>query len=360
MKELATPGYDVIRSIDHRGVARLLLLDDPVFDRPRVRKLVDTLGREDGIAYLEPRLMRELQHDHVVEVFDARVAEQDGPTKIIEIDMPFYEDGSILDAFEADYRFSTRQAVELTRDVLSALTYAHEQGYLHRDVKPANVLLDRDRTYARLSDFGSAARLDEKGNARGSLGRSPLYEAPESYVGPADIRADIYAAGLCFFEMLNGPFPYGELDFETVTRRLRENRRALPDSWYVCQPWVSASLRRVVNRSIKRDRSSRYGRAADFRAALMSTRFVDWSRTCGEGLEGTWEGRFQGPRRVGTYRVQSNELRGGRIRAIAARASSTGRWMTVESRTSQLTESYEAVAAVFEASEQDAAQRFAS
>ncbi len=200
-------GYEVIGSIPHRGVAKLHLVRNEVVG-DRIIKRVDTLGREDSIAYLEPRLLTEIRHENVVEVYDAHVAEDLGYTKVVEIRMRYYPEGTILDALMSGLQFSVRQAQFLARDVLAALTHLHDElGYVHRDVKPANVLLDRGRSKALLADFGSATQLDEQGTARGSLGRSLLYEPPEAYVGRSDERGDIYALGLTLFEMVNGPIP---------------------------------------------------------------------------------------------------------------------------------------------------------
>ncbi|MEP7223756.1 MAG: serine/threonine-protein kinase [Actinomycetota bacterium] len=362
MSGLQIPGFDVIRSIPHEGVADLHLVKHPVYGEDVVCKRVDTLGREDSIAYLEPRLLHQMHHDNVAQILEARVTDENGGTKIVEVFMPFYPEGSVLDALMNGRRFSIAEAIVIARDVLSALSYLHEDlGYLHRDVKPANVLLEQDGSKARLTDFGSAAKL-EHGTARGSLGRSPLYEPPEASAGPTSVAGDVYAAGLCLFETLSGRFPYEELSFDEVARRLSRGQRAIADRRLQHDPHVPSAVRRVVNAAIAQDPGRRYPSAAVFRAALTANRFVDWRRVAGVGLVGVWDGRWVGRAGELLYRVEARLLRMGTVRVTARRRSSAGeRWMTVG--TDQLVQQdalKPTLESCFEASLQDAAHRLPS
>jgi eukaryotic-like serine/threonine-protein kinase len=325
MTRLPAPTYRVIRSIEHRGVAEVNVCYHTVFGEEVVCKRFDTLGLEDSIAYQEPQLLHGITHPNVVQIFDARL-EQQGGIPLVEIYMPYYREGSINDALMADDAFSHRQAVELTRDVLSALTYLHEQmGYLHRDVKPANILLTDNGRRALLTDFGSAAVMDERGLARGSLGRSPLYEPPEASHGDSGVPGDVYAVGLCLLEMLNGRFPYEYLDYMQVTERLREGRRALPDRMYEHGFWVPQRLRRIVNKAIARRPEERYQTASTFRAALLDAPLVDWRCVQSAGTSGIWEGEWIGRRGRDQYRIDVT-VRRGSVRATAKRQSGAGAW----------------------------------
>lgn len=358
MSGIQIPGFEVIRSIPHEGVAELHLVKHPVYGEDVVCKRIDTLGREDSIAYLEPRLLHQMHHDNVAEILEARVADESGETKVVEVFMTHYPGGSIHDALMAGREFSVSEALVIARDVLSALTYLHEVlGYLHRDVKPANVLLD-EGGQARLSDFGSAAKL-EGGVARGSLGRSPLYEPPEASQRPTSPTGDVYAAGLCLFEMMNGRFQYEELRIDDVVRRLRRGLRALPDRLLRCGPHVPESVRRVLGTAIARDPARRFPSAAAFRTALMSCKVIDWRRIAGTGALGTWEGVWMGRAGQLVYQVEARRLRTGTVRVSSRRRSSGGeRWMTVGAEALVQPDGVrEALTSCFDASMQDAAQR---
>jgi eukaryotic-like serine/threonine-protein kinase len=357
MTRLAAPTYQVIRSIDHRGVAEIDVCYHKVFGEEVVRKRFDTLGLEDSIAYREPQLLHGITHPNVAQIFDARLGQEAG-IPVVEIYMPYYREGSINDALMAVYPFSHRQAVELTRDVLSALTYVHEQmGYLHRDVKPANILLTDSGRRALLTDFGSAAVMDDRGLARGSLGRSPLYEPPEASGGDSGVPGDVYAVGLCLFEMLNGRFRYEDLDYKQVTERLQEGRRALPDRMYEHGYWVPQTLRRITNKATARRPGERYQTASAFREAVLGTSFVDWRRVEGVGSASVWEGEWMGRRGRDHYRIEGT-VRKSSLRATARRQSPNGAWRQFGlSPVISQEEDTRSLAGLFEAVRQQAAQR---
>jgi eukaryotic-like serine/threonine-protein kinase len=315
---LQIPDYEMVRSIPHLGVAEIDVVHHPVFGADVVRKRFDTLGLEDAIAFLEPRLLHQFRYPTVVRVHDA-VVSNEGNLRIVEVYMPYYRDGSVYEAL-LDGPLSTQRAVLICRDVLSALSYIHDvHGIVHRDVKPANILLEGNR--ALLTDFGSAARVAPGADAPPSLGRSPLYEPPE---GQSTVRGDLYALGMTLFEMLNGPLPYEELDYGRVVQRLQEGRRALPDGWFKHMPWVPRPLRRLVARAVALNPEDRPGSAAEFRQVLMDCRYIDWRRTDGGGVEGAWEGSWTGRRGSCRYRVEAKVLRGGRFKARAQRQYQSG------------------------------------
>lgn len=318
---LRLPEYEVVRSIPHLGVAELDVVQHPVFGADVVRKRFDTLGLEDAIAFREPRLLHQFRHPNLVRIHDAVVSDE-GVLRVVDIYMPHYRDGSVYDAL-LNGPLPTQRAVLICRDVLGALSYVHDSHHVvHRDVKPANILLDDDR--ALLTDFGSAARLGPGDEAPSSLGRSPLYEPPE---GRSTVRGDIYAMGVTLFEMLNGSFPYDELDYAMVVRRLQRGRRALPDRWFTCAPWVPRPLRRVVNRAHALHPQDRFSSATEFRHELMASRYVDWTRVEGTGFQGVWEGVWTGRRGSSRYRIEAGVVRGDRFKARARREYPSG-WRT--------------------------------
>jgi serine/threonine protein kinase len=139
--------------------------------------------------------------------------------------------------------------------VAGALAYAHRHGVIHRDVKPANILLDEDGN-AYLSDFGIAARPADSENARRSLTSSPAYLPPEQLAGqPLTPRSDIYELGLLTFELLTGQRP--PMD------------GALP-SMHETRPELPAALDEVVARATASDPDERYESVDRFLAAFTA------------------------------------------------------------------------------------------
>lgn len=193
-----------------------------IFKRDVVQKTVSLLGLDDAAAYTEPKLLKRLRHRHLAEVWEAQW-EPDAKWKDIKavtFVMPSYAGGSVADALAERHRFSIGDALAIACGVLDALHYLHvDEGLLHRDVKPANVLLDAARRHPYLSDLGSAAAMT--GSAQDAEARSgtPLYRPTESRTGRYDARGDIYSAGLLLLECLNGRLPYESLDRDQVDAR---------------------------------------------------------------------------------------------------------------------------------------------
>jgi eukaryotic-like serine/threonine-protein kinase len=318
---LQKPSYAILRSLRGGNVGEAWLAQHDVFGQRVVQKTYSVVGLEDAIACREPRLLRNINHDHVARVYEAQW--DPDYDRAITFVMPFYEGGSIADAFDEGYEFSIHHSIQLTEQVLDALAHVHTtHRYVHRDTKPSNIFLDAARENAYLGDFGSAAELDAAGHVPAIEG-SPLYMPPEG--GPQDgamgVQGDIYGMGVTLYELLNGPFPYADISPEEVERRLARGRRALPDRLFEdWQPWISDGLRSAVRKAIRHDPNDRYQSCSEFIRRLQRIRCIDWGRVNGNGLDGEWLGTWppqerEDRRRV--YRVESRVLRGSRRRLTA-------------------------------------------
>jgi serine/threonine protein kinase len=313
-------------------VGETWLTRQEVFGERVVQKTYSVLGLEDSVATREPRLLRTIDHRRVAKVYEAQWdPEQE---HAITFTMPYYEGGSIANAFDEGYTFSLHRAINLSEHVLDGLAHVHtEHGYVHRDVKPGNVFLTREeRSSALIGDFGSAAEMDDTGLVPAIEG-SPLYMPPEG--GPQDgsmgVTGDIYGVGLTLHEMLNGPFAYTEISPETVEQRLAQGQRALParafEDW---EPAVPEDLRTAVRKAIRPNPGDRYQSCSEFIRRLQAIRCIDWYRDEGVGLNGQWTGSWPPQEREDRrrrYRVTSRVLLGGtRRRLVAVEALPEGSW----------------------------------
>jgi len=152
---------------------------------------------------IEAKKVARLRHPHIVPVHD--VGKDGGSCFIVS---EWIEGVNLADRIK-DERLPHREAARVIAEVADALGHAHAQGYVHRDIKPANILLD-DSGRAYLTDFGIAAVEEELLKDVGAAGTLP-YMAPEQWndgLGRADHRADIYALGVVFFELLTGRRPF--------------------------------------------------------------------------------------------------------------------------------------------------------
>jgi eukaryotic-like serine/threonine-protein kinase len=284
-----------------------------IFHGTVVQKTVFMHGLEDALAANEPAFLNRLDHPRIVPVREAQWDPQQ--ERAITFVMPHLAGGSVHEALVEGYRFSIRQSIVIAIDVLGALAYVHREfDALHRDTKPGNVLMDESRRHGYLTDFGSTATIDAQGTAAAVLGTN-VYRPPEARPsGRVGVRADVYGIGLTLYEMLNGRLCWEELDLQVVEGRLRRGLRAVPDASLQFQPHIPDRLRRVVRKAIHRNHDERFESAEAFIVALRKVACIDWRRSDGENVEGTWYGtwppQLREDRRV-EYRVAARALTAG-------------------------------------------------
>ncbi|MEM7205882.1 MAG: serine/threonine-protein kinase [Planctomycetota bacterium] len=172
-------------------------------------------------------------------------------------------------AFCAGY---VETAIDLTVQVADALDYAHERGVLHRDVKPANLLV-RPTGHAVLTDFGLARGpgVDAGLSSAGGFCGTPAYSAPEQIRGdePLDRRADVYALGTVLFELLTLRRPFAARTSAELQQRVLNDEAPNPSRFH---PLVSRELAAIVGRSLEKAPRHRYASAADLAADLRAYR----------------------------------------------------------------------------------------
>jgi serine/threonine-protein kinase PpkA len=202
------PGYEIKRVIGQGGMATVYLAEQRSLGRQVVLKILDTstgIAPETVERFLnEGRIIASLNHPHIITIYDIGQAGDQ-----IYISMEYVEGGDLKDRLLSKV-FAPVEAIDIIEKVAAGLAAAHENGIVHRDVKPGNILFRRDGT-PLLSDFGIAKRLsnDSDLTSTGMFVGSPNYMAPEqSESGPIDGRADIYSLGVILYEMLTGSRTY--------------------------------------------------------------------------------------------------------------------------------------------------------
>jgi serine/threonine protein kinase len=318
-ERIASPTYKVLSSLREGAVAELHIVRHPVFPKDRVRKRVDLFGINEAIGLQEPRLLEDIEHPNIVKVHEALFDPAFPGTRPLCFYMDYYPERSILTALESGYEFPILDTVRIVRDILNALQYVHEvRQYVHRDVKPANILLEGGRTTGLLADFGEAARIGHDGKVAAS-GGSVLYHSPEWASGRVTSSSDLYAVGLVLHEMLSGPFDYASYDGDEASNRIKMGRRAIPDRDLLPASHVPRRLQRIVHKAVNRDPGRRYQRAASFRDALMASRVIGWRRT-----EDGWIGPDSGS--SFTYRVTEEPRRSGVRLGVLRQTHRDGPW----------------------------------
>lgn len=317
------PTYIDMRSIDD-GSNEIVHCEHRVLGGRCVQKTVAI--RAGSEAFAEPRLLEQLDHPKIPPVREAQFDPQ--RDNCITFVMPWYPGGSVARALVDGHQFSVHEAVSIIRDVLDALEYLHTvHGYVHRDLKTSNVLLDEELRVGFLTDFERAARVETDYSAQAVL-TTVFYMAPEcGPTGRHSIRSDIYGVGLVLFELLNGRFSWESFDQAATEERVIAGHRAMPDRMLAPRafdPSVPNDLVRIVRKAVGKDPESRYLSARAMIMALNRVRCIDWKRHEGAGLVGTWVGSWPPnlrPSQRNRYRVSANVLQSGaergRLRLVA-------------------------------------------
>jgi serine/threonine protein kinase len=280
---LAPQTYKVLETMrEGASAARLVKVENTLLHRIEVHKTIDLLGLTDALPYNEPSLLVALSHKHVVPVFDAHYESGHGTTQLITFAMPFYPEGSVQFALEHGRVFSIGESIRYTAQLLGALAYMHHLGYVDRDVKSANALLDGSN--ALLADVGEAARVESDGLVSARRG-TWMYMAPEYRTGRIGQTADLYAMGGVLREMLGGLFDRRHTQ-ETIRARIETGGRGLPEKELGCPPHTPPPLRRIVDKALRKEPGMRWQTAAQFGDALLALHYIDWRKTP-EGWDGS-------------------------------------------------------------------------
>ena len=203
-------GYEVEELVGRGGTGEIYRALDPRLERRVALKLLAESYTED--AGFRERLLREsriaasLDHPNVVPVYEA--GETDDR---LFIAMRFVEGSDLQALLRSEGPLEPSRAVAIASQVADALDAAHARGLVHRDVKPSNVLLDRQdrREHVYLADFGLTQSVTDRGPTDGHLVGTVDYVAPEQVRGDdVDGRADVYGLGCMLFEALTGTVPF--------------------------------------------------------------------------------------------------------------------------------------------------------
>jgi dienelactone hydrolase len=268
LKDALSDRYEVESELDRGGMAVVYLARDLRHERKVAIKVLQpslssTLETERFLREID--VIAQLEHPNILTLIDS--GEVEGLPYYV---MPWVKGQSLAALLEREKRLPLEQAVRIAAEVAEALETAHQQGVIHRDVKPSNVLLSGG--HAVVADFGIAAALDDSKLGRLtktglSLG-SPIYMSPEQASGERnlDSRTDIYSLGCMVYEMLGGEPPIEGSLQTVVSRKVLGDFRPLKE---IC-PDVPPEIDKAVSKAMARERDKRFATAGEFREALLA------------------------------------------------------------------------------------------
>lgn len=266
----ATPRYELGETLGSGGMATVVLARDRQLGRDvAIKRMRPELAGDPGARRLfeeEALILAGLEHPGTVPVHDAGN---------LETGEPFYamkrvQGRTLRDLLSGRQpddirsRQSITHLVDVFERVCQTLAAAHRQGLLHRDVKPANVMVD-DMGSVYLVDWGLAVRLEGAGPSRahpgGSIAGTPAYMSPEqARAAPTSPASDVFSLGTVLYEILTGENPFSSADAVESMRRVREESPAPP---VARNPVAGRSLSAVCMKALARDPALRYGSAVE-------------------------------------------------------------------------------------------------
>lgn len=260
--------YEVFKHIGQGGMADVFLAMDTILNREVAIKILRSELCTDPVSVVrferEAQAATTLSHPNIVEIYD--VGEYKGHRYIV---MEYVPGRTLKQVIRSRGSLEPDEAVDIEKQLVSAVSEAHHKGIIHRDIKPQNIIVKSDGSI-KILDFGIAIakgniQVTQANNVMGSV----HYLAPELAKGkPASVQSDIYALGIVLFEMLSGDVPF-KAD-SAVQVALMQMRNEMP-SIRTINPSIPQSIENIITRATAKDPSKRYSSCVDM---------LDDLRTC--------------------------------------------------------------------------------
>ena len=260
--------YEVFKHIGQGGMADVFLAMDTILNREVAIKILRSELCADPVSVVrferEAQAATTLSHPNIVEIYD--VGEYKGHRYIV---MEYVPGRTLKQVIRSRGSLEPDEAIDIEKQLVSAVSEAHHKGIIHRDIKPQNIIVKSDGSI-KILDFGIAIakgniQVTQANNVMGSV----HYLAPELAKGkPASVQSDIYALGIVLFEMLSGDVPF-KAD-SAVQVALMQMRNEMP-SIRTINPSIPQSIENIITRATTKDPSKRYSSCVDM---------LDDLRTC--------------------------------------------------------------------------------
>jgi serine/threonine-protein kinase len=261
--------YEILATVGRGGMGVVYRAQDPRMGRQvAIKTVTEGLSNDAGMLqrfYREAEKMGMLKHPNIITVYD--LGEQDGFPYIV---MEFVEGDPLDRLIQSDHPLPLIYKLRIIEQVCNALGYAHHNDVVHRDVKPANVIVRPDGV-AKLLDFGIARQennnIDHSMTATGGVIGTVPYMAPERLKGGQfDGRSDIFATGVLLYQLLTGHLPFPGEELTLVSQLLNEKHPPLSEH---IQDYPGA-LDQILERALEKDPESRYQTAEEMAADIYS------------------------------------------------------------------------------------------
>ena len=254
--------YKIIAPLGSGGFGTVYLAQDTWIDKKVAIKVPHRQGLDFGELLREPRLLASVSHPNIVAITTAE--KQDNVFFIV---MEYVHGETLENVIALKGALDLNRALDFTCQICNAVDHAHRQGVIHRDLRPANVLVT-ENDMLKVADFGTSRFLEIAAHGTTVIG-SPPYMAPEQFHGKAVFASDIYSLGVTMYQMLTGMLPY-DTPAPADIDKLMSGELVSPPR--LKNPAIPRTVNDIVMRAMAPDVSSRYQRAADLLEDILSVR----------------------------------------------------------------------------------------
>lgn len=262
------PGFQILEKLGSGAMATVWKAKQLSLDRiVAIKVLPKRLSENEEFVerfYKEGKAAARLNHNNIVQAID--VGEAGGFHYFV---MEYVDGHTLYDELAKGKVFSEAEAIDIIMQMARALDHAHERGFIHRDVKPKNIMLTKNRV-AKLADMGLAREMTDIEAAKAEAGRAfgtPYYISPEQVRGEMniDFRADVYSLGATFYHMVTGRYPYDGPTPSAVMHKHLKQPLTPPDH---VNTSLSSGVGEIIEVMMKKKPEERYASTKDLLADL--------------------------------------------------------------------------------------------
>jgi serine/threonine-protein kinase len=254
--------YKILSSLGSGGFGAVYLAEDTWIDKKVAIKVPHRQNLDFGELLREPRLLASLSHPNIVSILTAEKQEN-----VFFIVMEYVPGETLETIIAREGVIDVPRALDFTCQICNAVEHAHQQNVIHRDLRPANVLVT-ENGLVKVADFGTSRFLELAAHGTTVIG-SPPYMAPEQFQGKAVFASDIYSLGISMYQMLTGHLPYHTPSPADLDKLMRGELVEPPRSR---NSRIPRELNEIVLKAMAPDLSARYQRAGEILDHLLAAR----------------------------------------------------------------------------------------
>jgi len=262
--------YTIERELGRGAMGMVYLGQDPKIGRTVAIKTMVLAQEFEGekLEEVKERFFREaetagrLNHPNIVTIYDVGEDED-----LSYIAMDYLKGQNLLSYCKPEKLLPAKEVLQVLAKVADALDYAHRNGVVHRDVKPANIIYDRETGVMKVTDFGVAFLTDSSKTKTGTILGSPSYMSPEQLAGmKVDGRSDLFSLGVTIYQMLTGELPFIGESLASLMYKIANEKH--PDV-RLFRPDLPSCVSRIINKALAKEAENRFQSGERFSNAMV-------------------------------------------------------------------------------------------